>query len=256
MSDSTPTPKSTRLPGWTRGVLRFLIHGALPVFLALVAAVLVFNYLVMPRFVRHGEEVEVPDVTGRSLAEAENLLASAGLSVRDTTGRVNPIVPRGVVMEQDPRGDTPIKPDRDIGLVVSLGKREEQMPAISGQTLRFARLSLGQDGYQLGDVLRIPSRNVPRNFVVASDPPASTATVSGERVNLLVSDGPPARVWEMPDLRGQELRLTADKLRFAGFDVAVDDERPSAFGPRRILSTDPPAGSPVRTGDTIRLVGG
>lgn len=235
---------------------RWLLRYVLPVFLGFLAAAAVFNYVVMPRFVRHGQEIEVPEVAGRPLADARSILAGAHLAVRDTVNRTDPVVPRGEVLEQDPRGGSRVKPGRSIQLVVSVGRREEHLPAVAGQTLRFARLALGQDGYQLGDVLRVPSADVPRNLVVASDPSGGTEVTSGARVSLLVSDGPPAASWILPDLRGEELQLTADKLRFAGFKVVVENEDPYSFAPRRIASTDPPAGSEVSRGDTIRLVGG
>ncbi len=252
MTDTGGHPALDALRTWGLRLLRV----AVPVLLAFLAAAAVFNYVVMPRFVRHGQEIEVPEVTGKSLADARSLLGRARLAVRDTVGRTDPTVPRGTIVEQDPRGGTRIKPDRGVRLVVSAGRREEHLPAVEGQTLRFARLALGQDGYQLGDVLRVPSRDVPRNLVVASDPAGGDEVDAGARVSLLVSDGPPAATWILADLRGEELQLTADKLRFAGFKVIIDNEDPYSFARRRIVSTDPPPGSVVSRGDAIRLVGG
>jgi beta-lactam-binding protein with PASTA domain len=252
VTESGGHPAPGLLRTWSLRILRVVV----PIALGFLAAAAVFNYVVMPRFVRHGQEVEVPEVTGKSLADARILLAGARLAVRDTVSRTDPVVPRGTVLEQDPRGGARIKPGRGVHLVVSVGRREEHLPAVGGQTLRFARLALGQDGYQLGDVLRVPSTEVPRNLVMASDPAGGSEVVAGARVSLLVSDGPPAATWILPDLRGEELQLTADKLRFAGFKVVITNEDPYSFAPRRIVSTDPPAGSVVSRGDTIRLVGG
>ncbi len=228
----------------------------LPLAAGFLAAFLVFNYVVMPRFVRHGEELKVPDVSGRSLAQATDLLAQARLAVRDTVARTSPSVPRGTVLDQDPRAGSHIKPGRGVELVVSEGKRSQKLPALTGQTLRFARMGLSQDGYRLGDVLRVPSSGVARNFVIASDPAPGEQAGPGERVDLLVSDGPPSRRWVMPDLRGLEVQLTADRLRFAGFTVVVEGADPYSFSSRRIVRTDPPAGAAVDRTDTVRLVGG
>jgi beta-lactam-binding protein with PASTA domain len=225
------------LKSWVLPVVRFLV----PVALALVAAGLLFNLVIMPGFVHHGEEVEVPE---------------AALAVRDTTGRTDGLIPAGEVIDQNPRPGSSIKHGRGLALLVSLGLQEQRVPQITGQTLRFARLTLSQEGYGLGDVLRIPSTQVTRNFVMACDPAPGTLCRRGERVNLLVSDGPEAPTWIMPDLRGQELRLTADKLRFAGFEVIIDQEEAGGFSLLRVVATDPPAGLPVRRTDTIRLIGG
>jgi beta-lactam-binding protein with PASTA domain len=240
------------LKSWVLPVVRFLV----PVALALVAAGLLFNLVIMPGFVHHGEEVEVPDVRGESLDRAREILAEAALAVRDTTGRTDGLIPAGEVIDQNPRPGSSIKHGRGLALLVSLGLQEQRVPQITGQTLRFARLTLSQEGYGLGDVLRIPTTQVTRNFVMACDPAPGTLCRRGERVNLLVSDGPEAPTWIMPDLRGQELRLTADKLRFAGFEVIIDQEEAGGFSLLRVVATDPPAGLPVRRTDTIRLIGG
>jgi serine/threonine-protein kinase len=232
-----------------------LVQATAPAVAALVVALLIFNTIIMPRFVRHGSEVEVPDVISLPLEEAIALLAQADLAVRDTLGQTSSSVPSRHVMDQNPRPRARIKPGRGVLLMVSTGRVEQRIPEIAAQTMRFARLSLSRDGYELGDVLRVPSDKVARNFVVASDPPQGEIAAPGERVNLLVSDGPEKGLWVMPDLGGLELQLTADKLSFAGFVAVIEDADQVWFGRHRIRATYPPAGTRVAEGDTIRLYG-
>jgi beta-lactam-binding protein with PASTA domain len=117
-------------------------------------------------------------------------------------------------------------------------------------------LTVNEEGYELGDVLRVPSEKVARNFVVASDPPQHEIAVPGERIHLLVSDGPAKSLWVMPDLTGQELQLAADKLNFAGFVAVIADKESAWMLPRhRIRATLPRPGTRVAEGDTIRLYG-
>ena len=222
--------------------------------LGLLAALLVFNFLVMPLFVQHGKEVSVPDLEGRRLEEAVAELAALGLSVRDTLARTNPAVPVGCIVEQVPRGGMTIKPERGVLLVVSSGRSRSSVPALAGQGQRFARIILGQEGYVLGAVLRHGSSRREKNDVIASDPPSGTVVPPGEQVSLLVSDGPAPALWIMPDLRGEGLRTTADRLRFAGFPVRLQEED-EGFRQGRIRSTRPFPGSQVAAGDTIWLIG-
>jgi serine/threonine-protein kinase len=161
-----------------------------------------------------------------------------------------------MVLDQSPRPSVRVKPDRGVALVVSQGQAERRVPRTAGQSFRSARLTLNGAGYELGDVLRVPSPNVARNFVVASDPPAGERALPGDKVHLLVSDGPERPRWVMPDLAGQELQLTADRLNFAGFTaVIVRDEGRWFGGLGRVRSTDPGPGTVVAEGDTIRLYG-
>ncbi len=224
--------------------------------LGLVAALVVFNLAVMPRFVRHEAEVAMPDVRGKPRAEAERILESLALAVRDTVTRVTLDVPRGVVIDQKPAAGSSIKPERGVRLVLSSGRDEMKVPGLVGQSLRFVQMSLLDEGYQVGDVVRTPSLDVSRDFVIASDPPAGTAVEPGQRVHLLVSDGPEGRTWIMPNLLGQDLRLITERLRFAGFQVVIDDDDPYGLRSRRVVATTPEPGMPVRTSATIHLMGG
>ena len=70
-------------------VVKVLAKFGIPMGLAVVAAVLVFNYFVMPAFVGHGEEIEVPDVLGLSLMEAGERLVAQEISARDTVYRAS-----------------------------------------------------------------------------------------------------------------------------------------------------------------------
>ena len=222
--------------------------------LGAAAAVALFNYVIMPRFVHHGNETEVPALEGRTLAEAAAMLHDAGLTVRDTLARTNPDSEPGEVLEQIPRAGMRVKPERGVALVVSAGQTQTTVPSLTGQTLRFARLLLGQEGYGLGDVIRRPMKDYPRNTVISSDPPHGSRAPQGARVHLLVSDGPPAPDWVMPDLRGKDLLITADRLRFAGFPVKLEREE-GGFGLGRVRSTYPYPGARVAAGDTLLLVG-
>ena len=234
-----------------------LVGPAVSVILALGVTFAAFNWVIMPALVRHGKQVEVPDVRGLDLRAASGGLVEAQLAVRDTVGRNHPSIPAGHVIDQDPPAGRSVKPGRQILLMVSEGGRQRRVPAVVGQTLRYARLSLGNEGYQLGDVLRVPSTSVAADFLLASDPPESTNLNAGHTVDVLVSAGVAAEVWAMPDLRGRLLRRVEDELRFAGFTVTTRIRAPeSYFGGLEVLATNPPAGTRVRPGDSIELIGG
>jgi len=231
--------------------LRILRTGS-KVALGFLAAILLFNLVIMPRFVRHGNETEVPDLVGRSLPDAGSRLAQAGLAVRDTLERPSATVRPSYVLDQEPRGGSKVKPGRSVLLVVSRGVGERAVPDVTGQTKHYASLTLSQEGYEVGDVVRIPSSSVHRNVVMASDPGAGEVLAAGSRVSLLVSNGPERSVWVMPDLSGQDPDLVADKLRFAGFQVVKEGgEQPFRYAPERIRGTYPPPGQTLAEGDTI-----
>lgn len=231
--------------------------GLVSVGAALILAVTAFNFVVMPFVVRQGKEVDVPAVAGLPLDEAVAVLNEVGLAVREPVERVSPTVEAGTVLDQDPPAGRAVKPERQVLLVVSKGGRERMVPDVPGQTLRFARILLGQEGYSVGDVVRIPSDRLGENFVLASDPPESTRMASGSNVSLLVSAGsePAADGWILPDLSGRRVGSVAADLRAAGFQVEVaDDPLDRLGGMTQITGTVPEAGARVRRGDRIVLL--
>jgi len=247
-----PRPRA----GWLDFVLRWAGSGV-ALLVALALAFTAFNWVIMPALVRHGKQVEVPDLSELDLNTASARLAAAQLAVRDTLERTHPTIPVGHIIDQDPPAGRMVKPGRQVELMVSGGGRQRIVPDIAGQTLRYARLSLGNEGYQLGAVLRVPSAGVAPDFLLASDPPQSTNLGAGRSVDVLVSAGPEARVWMMPDLTGRRLSRVEDELRFAGFPVKIQVRNPERYGTDlEVLDTVPPPGARVRPGDPIELIGG
>jgi serine/threonine-protein kinase len=242
-------------------LVKRLLLGSVGVFLALglaaVLAVATFNFAVMPVLVRHGKQVKVPDVSGMPLEEAARVLAEHELAVRDTLGRPSASIPAGLIMDQDPWPGREVKPERRVRLIVSSGGRERVVPDLTGQTLRFARLTLGQEGYEMGDVVRVSTSRYPPDFVMASDPPESTVLAPGQPVSMLVSAGVSATEFVLPDLRGRRLTRVEDDLRYAGFEVEIVGDR--FFDSLRrleVVDTQPPPGARVKRGDRIVLIGG
>ncbi|HEL1587199.1 TPA: Stk1 family PASTA domain-containing Ser/Thr kinase [Streptococcus suis] len=67
------------------------------------------------------EPVEVPDVTGKSLSEATQMLKSAGLIVGTTTEEFSDQVESGYVISSDPVATTTLEKGTAVNLVVSKG---------------------------------------------------------------------------------------------------------------------------------------
>lgn len=249
------SPTSTGGSPWVKFGVKALINLFL-VGAALVLTMVAFNFAIMPALVRQGKQIEVPNVVDRSLDEGVALLAEAGLAVRDTVERVHPTAAKGVVIDQEPPAGRAVKPERRVRLVLSAGGRERSVPDLGGQTLRFSRSALTQEGYVMGSVVKIPNQTVAKDFVMATDPPAGSALPPGTKVNVLVSSGPQDETWILPNFRGQPMSRLEQELRYAGFDVKTSVEQRERFAWRvEVIDTVPPPGSRVKRGDPILLIG-
>lgn len=75
-----------------------------------------------------GEEVKVPEITGKNLSESEKELAALGLKIRKRADRISAEKP-GTVVEQLPKPGETVKTGQWISVVISKGGGEVDTPA-------------------------------------------------------------------------------------------------------------------------------
>ena len=220
--------------------------------LALLGGMLIVNLVLMPSLTRQGEEVLVPDIVGLSEREAERSLGGGDLRLSKISEQWSPDVPRGYVSRQDPEPGSVVKRGRRISVVVSLGAQGTTVPVVDGESVRRAEIVIEGAGLRRGRLAQVYTDEVPRDMVVASDPPGETVVERESVVDLLVSLGPLPREYVLPDLTGGEVVVVARALRDEGFVVTTlaggRGQRPGY-----VAAQEPPPGSRVAPRDSIRL---
>ncbi len=192
--------------------------------------------------------VNVPDVSGRSQAEAQAALEERGLQVGARTPAYDEAVPKDAVVSYRVGGQERPATARDgsqVELVISQGPEPKPVPAVRGLSAEQAIARLVEAGFQV-----TPSRqksDVPAGQAIGTSPSTGTRVDRGGRVNLIVSEGP--QLVTVPDPTGLTLPQLQDALRGAGFNVVVSGP-PAASIPVR---TDPPTGAQVPRGTTITV---
>ena len=216
---------------------------------ALVSTFFLFAGVAM-RVALRTREVQVPDLAGRTIAEAARALSDVGLTIKvDEVRRPDTRVAQGRVVQQEPPPGVAARRQRTIRVWLSAGPRVTRVASLTGQSERTARLRLEQDGVTIGSVAELHSPDYPAGVVVAQDPPAA---VSASRVTLLVNRGVEATGYVMPDLVGVEGRRASDALRSLGFRVSVT-VAPSPGPAGAVLKQTPSTGSRISPGDAISL---
>lgn len=229
---------------WSAGKL-LLLGGALLLTYVLFAAASM-------RLALKTREVAVPSLAGRTVNEARTLLADNGLNLRLEEGvRVDPKIPAGQVLEQDPAAGIRTRRERTVKVWVSAGPRATVVPSLIGESERAAQLRLQQEGLQLVAASEVRSADYPAGTVVAQLPPAKTNAAD---VALLINRGERGMTYVMPDLIGVNGGRAADVLRARGFRVAVVGDHPYPGVPAGIvLRQNPQAGFQISPGETISL---
>jgi serine/threonine-protein kinase len=224
--------------------------------LLVLAGALFLTYIVFAaigmRVALKTREVTVPTLAGKTVNEATAILTEAGLHLKVEEGRrLDPKMPAGQIVAQEPLAGSPTRRERSIKVWVSAGPRATELPALIGESERTAQLRLEQEGLVRKAVAEIRSADYPMGTVVSQYPsPKSSAA----EVSLLVNRGERGDRFVMPDLIGVNGERAADMLRNRGFRATVVGEHPYPGVPAgTVLRQNPQAGFQIAPGEAISL---
>ena len=239
----SPTPMNRFLKG-------------ISILLVLIAVGIVSALAVIALLLRQ-EEVRVPDLTGRDIVTAIELVSQQGLQIKVDRREANQTIVKDAVISQSPVAGSGIKKGRSVRVVVSQGPSELLTPTLVGEQYRKAEIQLRQGGLLAPFVSRAWSDTVERDLVIAQDPPAGTPLEKGSPVGLLVSLGRKARVLVMPKLAGkraEEAVRLVDRLGIQHRVVSQASATDAPFGQRTVLSQKPLPGYPLAVDSMVDLV--
>jgi serine/threonine-protein kinase len=186
---------------------------------ALLAVVLLGSGYLAMRLVIHGDDVvKVPNLTGSDVMKALEVAAEQKLNVRVEGFEYSPQVPKNHVLFQEPAAGGTIKRGRDLKLVISRGPEVLLGPQLVGLPLPQAAFILEQNALVPGQVARVHSRYARPEVVLAQNPPAQANLRQGQKVDILVSAGPPPQEFVVPDMRGRSAVEAALALESLGLE--------------------------------------
>lgn len=254
-----------------RNILRYFLLTLVLIIVALLSA------LTAMRLAIHGREVSVPNLRGKTPAEAHGIADSTGLTVSVERSYYSATVPEGKVLSQAPAPGTMVRRGWELRLALSLGPQRVTVPQVVGGSERAANLTLAQRGIEIESIARVALAPAPGDQVVGQDPLANSTNLSAPKVSLLIAQGESPAAFVMPSFVGQPLGTVTNALHDAGFSVgkitvAVPSPSPDNSGPQAeagapgpliattsspasiIISQEPPAGAKVIAGSAINFV--
>src|SRR5438876_8759623 len=122
--------------------------------LFILASAAFLSAITAMRIAIHGREVTMPNLVGKNVSEASQLLQSRGLVLR-VADRIYSDQPINVVLRQTPPAGLLMKVSQQAHVVLSLGQRQLQIPMLEGNSLRASRVELLRQGLQVGEVSAI-----------------------------------------------------------------------------------------------------
>lgn len=129
--------------------------------------------------------VKVPNVKRLSLAEARKTLADNNLRGRVSSELLDDQVPRGYVVEQQPRAGELVDADTVVSLAVSAGSSGVTVPSVLGKDVDQAASELNQLGLQVRTI-KVTSAE-PSGTVINQTPGAGATVTLDSKIDLTVA---------------------------------------------------------------------
>ena len=153
--------------------------------MAMLAVALLSAFLTM-RVAIHGREVEVPSLTGLTLADASHEAGRLGLSLRLENRFYSTTTASGHILGQFPAPGATVRREWPIRLTESLGPQQVSIPDVVGELERPASLAIRKSSLEVGVIAALPAPGDP-GLVLAQTPPPNAEGVDRPSVSLLLS---------------------------------------------------------------------
>ncbi len=222
--------------------------------IAVLAVAGIVSALTAMRFAIRGREVAVPDLVGKTEAEAKKLLDDRQLQLKVSSKRFSAQIPEGHIVDQIPAKGTRLKTTRSVKVLLSLGDRKSAVPNLVGASLRAAQLTLAQRRLALGNTLYAHTADGEPSMVIYQSPKPGVSEGSDPSVHILISLGPAEQYFIMPDLIGQPAELASSKARAEGFKIGkLNFRKYPGVEPGVVIQQKPQAGYRLSKSDLILL---
>ncbi|MEW6686742.1 MAG: PASTA domain-containing protein [Candidatus Edwardsbacteria bacterium] len=196
--------------------------------------------------------VEVPNVVGMRLEDAQVMLEMRGFKVYKREGKFDNEVKLGCVVVQEPVGGASIRRGGIISLIPSKGPEEIKVPVMTGIPLIQAKALLEQAGLALGKVDYASSDSIPKDGVISSFPPFGTIAKKGQMIDLTISSGlgevaVPSLLWKGKSRASEVLKTAGLILGEVKYVISEETD------PGLIVRQKPEAGTKVSKGSTVDI---
>jgi beta-lactam-binding protein with PASTA domain len=217
----------------------------------ILAAAAFLSAITAMRIAIHGREVNMPNLVGKNVAEANGLLRTRGLVLR-VADRIYSELPINVVVRQSPPPGMLMKVSQQAHVVLSLGQRQLQIPLLEGNSLRASRIELLRAGLQVGEVSGISTPDQPADTVMLQTPRPGAGAAT-PRVDVLVSAGPRDVAYVMPHLVGLNEVDAQHRLDVAGLRRKVNYVSAPQWPHGAVIDQTPLSGQRIPGSVTIDL---
>lgn len=211
-------------------------------------------YLTLRFIIKSEDTVVVPELVGRDVVYALDILTDLGLNIKVSGYEYRSDIPKNHIAYQHPGPGSEVKKDRDVRIVVSKGSKSLFVPNLMGMDIRQAHIIMEENGLSEGIVSRTFSDRAAEDEIVGQTPPSGTVVSRGDSMDLLISLGSRPVTYQMPYLHGLVLEdaiLIMEKVHLGLGQIksVLRDDLPMDV----VVEQSPLAGYQVAAGTLVNL---
>ncbi|MCR5203037.1 MAG: Stk1 family PASTA domain-containing Ser/Thr kinase [Lachnospiraceae bacterium] len=261
--DDEIDPKLERIIKIVSGVVAVLLVAVV------IAVILWFNgWLKLPNFFKNKESdkkveatkspdadetgIEVPDIVGKTLAEAEALLNDKGLGFKLEPMESDEDANK--VLKQDPEAGEKIDEDERVTIYYSEGKEGIIVPDVVNLSKDEATKKVQELGLVVSGYSKQYNDSIAKGKALSTDPVAGSSVEKGSSVLIYISKGPKDKEVTVPNIVNTKEAVAAEKLADAGLvaDTAnVKYVYSSNVKEGYVVSQSISAGTKAKVGDKV-----
>ncbi|MEU6015459.1 Stk1 family PASTA domain-containing Ser/Thr kinase [Streptomyces sp. NPDC047515] len=186
-----------------------------------------------------GGKVDVPNMVGSTLKEAQRLADNSGVNLKVGSREPCEEQPKGKICSQSPTADGKMAEKETVTVVMSTGAPKVEVPDVVEKTEETARKKLEDKGFTV-NVTAVESAEMTAGTVVKQDPDGGTKAEKNSEVTITVAK---QATQPVPNVAERDYDAAVAQLNGVGFKnvsrTDVDSEKPAG----QVISQNPPADS-------------
>ncbi len=177
------------------------------------------------------EQVEMIDLVGMSVEEAEEELEALGLKINIIETESDE--EDGTVLEQSVEEGAMVNKGDTITVTVAGEGEEKEVPDVVGMSLEDAEKTLTDAGFMPARDYAV-SETVDKDYIISQSPNANDKAEQGTRVTIVISEGK-GQVTVPANLVGKDFDTVASELEGLGFIVKKETDTTSTLDSNTVV---------------------
>lgn len=196
----------------------------------------------------------VPDLRGKTEAEAQQLLRERSLGYRYEGESSSSEYPKGQVISQSVEANTQVAVNTTVGYTLSAGSTDVlTVPPLANVSQQDAEKALTGMGLLVSVDNTRYSDTVQAGYVITTNPGSGSSVKAGDTVTIYVSQGQDNSLVQVVDVRDRNASDATTILTNLGLVVYIKEVESTEVAQGLVISQDIPGGTSVETGTAVTL---